>query len=332
MQQDEQSQNFIMPVGRSQPTTPFLDSQNTGANGILPLSQTRPDQVQTARIGREGILKEDYIFHIETGKIKPNPNQPRKDFDEETLKDLAESIRQHGLLQPIVVSRIENSTPTGQVVEYQIIAGERRWRASQIAGLPTMPAIIKDSTEKTRLELGLVENIQRENLNPIEMALAFKRLIEEFNVPYRQIADKVGKSPSAVSNILRLLNLPPEIQQALSSNKIFEGHARAILALTSSDQQFKLFEAILRGGMTVREAEDESRRMKLEKGRKVRSAVVLNPYFRELIDRLENILGTKVTLVPKGEGGRLTIEYYSPDELEELIRKLAPENTDTTVV
>lgn len=340
---NEQDNNFNLSSGKSQPVMPVFSSpafseapQETQAHAehhttlVTPqgdVAEAYDSEQARTRVGREGVLKEEYIFHIETHRIKANPNQPRRDFDDSSLKELSESIREHGLLHPVVVSRVEKPTPTGQEVEYRLIAGERRWRAAQLAGLPTMPAIIKESTEKTRLELGLVENLQRENLNPIETAIAFKRLIEEFNLSQRQISQKMGKSQVAISNTLRLLSLPQEIQNALASNKIFEGHARAMLALTSSDQQFKLFEAIMKGGMSVRETEEEVRTLKASRLRRGQGVVMLNPYFRELIDRLETILGTKVTLVPKGEGGKLTIEYYSSEELEDLISRLAPPST-----
>lgn len=277
-----------------------------------------------AKALRQGMLKQEYIFYIETNKIKPNPYQPRQEFDQPALEGLASSIKEHGLLQPIVVSRVEKSTPTGQDVEYQLIAGERRWRAAILVGLPHLPAIIKEQpSEQARLEMALIENIQRTDLNPIETARAYEKLVKEFGMSQRSIATKVGKSQESISNTLRLLLLPETIQQAIASGHLSEGHARTLLALASSQTQHNLFEEILTSQLSVRDTEERVRTIKAQQLRAPKSVIGLNPYFKDLIEKLEEALGTKVTLNPKGEGGKLTIEYFSPEELENILKKFA---------
>ncbi|RJQ14566.1 ParB/RepB/Spo0J family partition protein [Candidatus Parcubacteria bacterium] len=271
---------------------------------------------------RKAMLKQEYIFYIETNKIKPNPEQPRQEFDQEALEGLAVSIEEHGLLQPIVVYRVEKPTEAGQDVEYYLIAGERRLRAAQMVRLPHVPAIIKEKpSQQTSLELALVENIQRTNLNPIETARAYERLVKNFGLTQRAVAEKLGKSQESVSNTLRLLTLPEQIQEAISKGEISEGHARAMLALGMAERQIKLFEEILANHLSVREAEERVRQIKAQSLRSPKSLVGLNPHFRDLIERLEEVLGTKVTLSPKGEGGKLTIDFFSTEELDGILKK-----------
>lgn len=273
---------------------------------------------------RKAMLKQEYIFYVETNKIKPNPNQPRQEFDSAALEGLAASIKEFGLLQPIVVSRHETETPHGRDVEYHLIAGERRWRAAAIAGLPTMPAIIREEpSEEIKLELALIENIQRADLNPIETAKAYQRLVHEFGLTQKAIADRMGKSQESVSNNLRLLTLPEKVQQAIAHGHLSEGHARAILALHAPEKQLNVFEEILTNQLSVRDTEERVRALKAHAFRSGANVVSLNPHFKQLIEILEDALGTKVTLVPKGDGGRLTIEYFSAEELESILRRFA---------
>lgn len=279
--------------------------------------------------GRQGMLKQEYIFYIETYKIKPNPNQPRQEFDQSALEGLAASIKEYGLLQPIVVSRHESETPHGRDVEYHLIAGERRWRAAKIAGLPSIPAIIREEpSEEIKLELALIENIQRADLNPVETARAYHRLVKEFGLTQKAIAERMGKSQESVSNTLRLLTLPEKIQEAIAHGHLTEGHARAILALHAPEKQLNIFEEILTNQLSVRDTEERVRSIKAHALRSGKSVVALNPYFKELIEILEDALGTKVTLTPKGEGGRISIEYFSSEELENILRKFSKPKTE----
>ncbi|MEK9184103.1 MAG: ParB/RepB/Spo0J family partition protein, partial [Patescibacteria group bacterium] len=197
------------------------------------------------------------VFLIEVDKIKPNPHQPRTEFNEEQLRDLAESIRQYGVLQPLVVTRNEKENPSGVVVEYELIAGERRLRASKIAGLSQVPVVIRhESDEKAKLEIAIIENLQREDLNALDRAKAFKRLTEEFKLKHHEIAARIGKSREYVSNTLRLLGLPEEVQQGLAKGEIGEGHCRAILMLDGRlEEQIQLYHEVIGKKMNVRQAE-----------------------------------------------------------------------------
>jgi len=265
--------------------------------------------------------KEGYVFELESGSIEPNPHQPRVDFNEATLEELAESIKEHGIIQPLVVSKVEYDGPIGTQVRYRIIAGERRWRAARLAGLPTVPAIVRETpAENQNLELALVENLQRENLNPIEEAKAYQNLINNFGLSQQEVAYKIGKSPEKISNTIRLLNLPLEVQSALAAGLISEGHGRAILGLLGPEQQRALLREILDKSYSVRQTEDKVRDSKVDSIRSPRAVVTLSPEFKDMIERLENILGTKVSLTPRGEGGRITIEYYSSEDLENIIK------------
>jgi ParB family chromosome partitioning protein len=268
-----------------------------------------------------GDLPEGHIFQLEINSIEPNPQQPRVDFNEIALEELAESIKEHGIIQPLVVNKFEEVTPAGTQVKYYIIAGERRWRAAAIAGLPTVPAIIRETQDDNRrLELALVENLQRENLNPIEEAKAYRKLMDDFGLSQQDVGYRIGRSPEKVSNTLRLLNLPLEIQNALAAGLISEGHGRAILGILGPEKQRTLLREILDKAYSVRQTEEKVRDMKVDSIRSPRSVVTLSPEFKDMVERLENILGTKVRLTPRGDGGRITIEYYSSEDLENIIR------------
>lgn len=245
-------------------------------------------------------------------KIVPNPHQPRLHFDEEKLKELADSIKEHGILQPLVV------TKTGD--QYELIAGERRFQAAKRVGLANVPVIIRDVTEQEKLELAIIENIQRHNLNPIEEAKAFLRLVDEFNLPQEKVAEKMGKSRSAVANTLRLLHLPVEIQRAVSEGKISEGHAKALLSIENGEKQRAVFDLIIKEELTVRETELKVRSIAVKPH--VRSAINLQPEILERTEHLTQVLGTKVRISPSGKGGKVVIEYYSPEDLDGLLRRL----------
>ncbi|MDP1629770.1 MAG: ParB/RepB/Spo0J family partition protein [bacterium] len=265
--------------------------------------------------------KEEAIFYIETEKIHPNPQQPRREFDESRLLELADSIREHGVLQPLVATKIETEMPTGTKVEYQLIAGERRLLAAKMAGLLQVPVIIrKTPSDAEKLELALIENIQREDLNVIERARAFEKLINEFNFLQKDIARRVGKSRESISNTLRLLNLPLEIQKALEERQINEGHARVILTLTNPEKQRALYYAVVQNGLSVREAQELAEnfgRRRTFAGRKN-----VEPEIQMIEDRLEEILGAKVSVNKKGDKGKIQIAFYSREELMEIANRI----------
>lgn len=263
------------------------------------------------------------VFWIPVEKIKPNPYQPRKEFDEAALKGLAESIRQYGILQPLVVTRIERETEDGTQVEYELVAGERRHRASEILGLREVPVIIrKEEPAKVRLELALVENIQRQDLNPMERAIAYKRLTDEFGMKQPEIAERIGKSRESIINTIRMLMLPQEMQDAVRAGKITEGHTRPLLMLSGRPaEQKELFEDIIDHHMSVREAERISRRIARERARKVEDLPTAET--RAVEEKLGNALGARVEIqkLPGGRG-KISIEFFSDEELYGITAKL----------
>lgn len=263
----------------------------------------------------------DPIFHLETNKIKPNPFQPRRVFDETALHELASSIREFGILHPIVVTKVETPTESGTEVEYQLISGERRLMASKLAGLERIPAIIKSvPSDRERLELAIIENIQREQLNPIETARAYSKLQDQFGLTQREIAVRVGKSREAVANAIRLLNLPTQIQDALSQGKINESQARLMLMLPDLKEQQMLFDDLMLNNLSVRQLRSKilSRRQPAEPA----SAPMEDPYMMHIEEQLREALGTKVKVQKEGRGGKVTINYYSSEELQGIIDKL----------
>ena len=256
------------------------------------------------------------VFWIETEKILPNPYQPRREFDERNLKDLAESIRQYGVLQPLVVTRREDPHDDGSIsVAYELIAGERRLRASKLAGVKEVPCVVRVGDDnRSKLELAIIENIQREDLNAVDRAKSFQQLADEFKLSWSDIGKKVGKSREYVSNTVRILMLPQEILDALVQGKISEGHTRPLLMLIDKPaEQITLFKEMLMRKMTVREAESLARRVAYEKVRK--KSLMANPEVVDLEERLAESLGTRVHIEPKEKGGKITIDYFSYDEL-----------------
>jgi ParB family chromosome partitioning protein len=261
------------------------------------------------------------IFWIEVEKISPNPYQPRREFDQDKLISLADSIKQYGILQPLVVTRKEvEKEDGGLAVEYELIAGERRLRASKIAGISQVPAIIRtgEDDDKVKLELAIIENLQREDLNPVDRAKAFQQLADEFNFKHIDIAKKVGKSREYVTNTLRILALPEEVIEALRDRKITEGHTRPILMLKDRPQeQLTLFKEILLNRLNVREAEGIARRIAFERVRK--KDKMIDPEFVEIEEKLTENLGTRVQLDRKEVGGKITINFLSNEDLEKII-------------
>ncbi len=269
-------------------------------------------------------LYSNSIFFIDVDKILPNPFQPRREFEEGPLRDLAESIRQYGILQPLTVSRVEKETSDGGLVtEYELIAGERRLRASKLAGLSQVPVIIRVGDDNmAKLELAIIENLQREDLNAVERARAFARLVDEFKFTHTQIGQKLGKSREYVSNTVRLLSLPQEMLDALSSGKINEGHTRPLLMLASRpEEQQTLFKEITVRKITVREAERIARRIAVEKVRN--HATMPDANLLKAEQTLQEALGTRVHIEPREEGGKITIDYFSHDDLDGILALVA---------
>ena len=276
--------------------------------------------------------KYDSIFWIDTEKIEPNPYQPRREFSEEGLKSLAESIRQYGLLQPLTVTRRDVEKDDGGIGSiYELIAGERRLRASKLIGLKQVPVVIRHGESNlTKLELAIIENLQREDLNAIDRARALQKLIDEFGISHGAAAAKIGKSREYVSNSLRLLSLPEHMQVAIVSREITEGHARPLLALTSRPEEREtLFKEIVLKKLPVRAAERIARSIAQER---VRNYHRKTPELVELEKSLTEKLGTRVIIEPTAEGGKLVIDFFSPEELSALVAALAAETAAPEVL
>lgn len=259
---------------------------------------------------------ETSIFWIELDKIVPNPYQPRREFDQDRLKELADSIRQYGVLQPLVVSRQETMMPDGGIkVEYELIAGERRLRASKLAGILQVPVVVRTGDDsRAKLELAIIENLQREDLNAVERAQSFQRLADEFKLSWAEVGRKMGKSREYVSNTVRILMLPQDILDALSKGQITEGHTRPLLMLIDRPaEQMTLFKEMMIRKMTVREAEGIARRIAFEKVRK--KDLFMTPEVVDMEESLAETLGTRVQIEPRERGGRIWIDYFSYDEL-----------------
>lgn len=274
--------------------------------------------------------KTDSIFWIEISKIEPNPYQPRREFDVEELTSLSASIRDHGILQPLLVTKTSLDKPGGLDVRYQLIAGERRWRAAKLAGLRTVPVIVRGSElpAQEKLELALIENVQREDLNSLERAKAYQQLVDEFHLSQKEIGERIGKSRESVTNAIRLLRLPKDILAAISANQISEGHARALLMLDDEpEKQHALFQEIQKGGMTVREVELAARGVGGEgfQKRSKLQAYRVNADLRAMQSQLEEAFGTKVSLVKKGDRGRIVVEFYSDEELDGILKRIVKE-------
>ena len=300
----------------------MAETLGRGLQSLIPKKQSKINgfiKRQSKSVGFNASRK-DSIFNIEVDKIKPNPFQPRKEISSESLKELADSIKEHGVLQPLIVTKIEKTTDRGQDVEYELVAGERRWRASKIAGLPHVPVIIRGSSiANKRLEIALVENIQRENLNPIDSALAFKRLQDEFNLRHSDIAEKVGKKRTTITNAIRLLNLPIKVQGAMLANKISEGHGRALL-LAKPEARLSLFNDILKNGLNVRQVEERARKFSIPN--KTKSHGPKNPLFKKIEDELTSTLGRRVSILKRGDSNYINIQFADQKELDKLSKHL----------
>ena len=252
----------------------------------------------------------DKFFFCGIEEITPNPYQPRQNVRDKAFEELVESVRERGILQPLLVRRQDEG--------YQLIAGERRWRAAQLAGLQRVPVIVKESAEPESFELALIENIQRKDLNPIEEGEAYNRLQQEFKLSQENIAKKIGKDRSTVTNMIRLLKLPEKIRVDLVDGLLSMGHARALLSLSSSDLQLQARDAILKRGLSVRETEKLVRDLQARK-KKPKAVPQLDSHMRAILDRLIRYFGTKVRISHRGKRGRIEIDFYSDDDLQRIL-------------
>lgn len=284
-----------------------LDSLIPNKNEKKPKTSAKTDETEKKE---EEVLKSGEIM-LKINQVEPNRDQPRKDFDEDALVELADSIKQFGILQPLIVQKKKDY--------YEIIAGERRWRAAKIAGVKEVPVIVKEFTDQEIVEISLIENIQRENLNPIEEAMAYKRLLEEFNLKQDEVAERVSKSRTAVTNSMRLLKLSPRVQQMIVDDMISTGHARALLAIDDEEQQYILANKIFDEKLSVRETEKLVKALKNPKKEIKKPKSEHTFVYDNIEEQMKNIIGTKVSVNPKANGkGRIEIEYYSEEELERI--------------
>jgi ParB family chromosome partitioning protein len=271
----------------------------------------------SALLGTPDLETPEALREIDIDRILPNSHQPRKNFDEDALNELADSIREHGVVQPIVVRPLDDGF-------FQLIAGERRWRASQRAGLYRIPAVVREAGEHAALEVALIENLQREDLNPIEEAQAYERLITDFGLTQEDVSRRVGKNRATVANMLRLLRLPPEVQQWLRENRLSTGHAKALLSLSDLNAILDSAKKIIQGNYSVRQAEMLVSRYTANGGVKEESAATEteDPNVKAAIHALEQVLGTKVTVHESGGKGKLEIHFYSAEEMNRLYEGL----------
>ena len=299
-------------------STPKQNKDQLG-KGIRSLLQSIDTDLKTT----SGQLKPSVVEHVTSSSrisiqdIEPNPKQPRRDFEESALQELATSIKLHDIIQPVTVSKLSNG-------KYRLIAGERRWRAAKLAGLKDIPAFIRQANDQQLLELALLENLQREDLNAMEVALSYKRMMDELEYTQEQVADRMGKDRSTVANVIRLLKLPPDIQLAVRKGSLSMGHARALIALDLVDAQLIAFKEILAKGLSVRQTEALVQQLKKELPavKKVKNSNASSPY-RRIEDKLATHFSTRVRIKQSKRGdGQLIIEFYTADELNKILRQL----------
>ncbi|MFN5344151.1 MAG: ParB/RepB/Spo0J family partition protein [Bacteroidota bacterium] len=299
-------------------STPKQNKDQLG-KGIRSLLQSIDTDLKTT----SGQLKPSVVEHVTSSSrisiqdIEPNPKQPRRDFEESALQELATSIKLHDIIQPVTVSKLSNG-------KYRLIAGERRWRAAKLAGLKDIPAFIRQANDQQLLELALLENLQREDLNAMEVALSYKRMMDELEYTQEQVADRMGKDRSTVANVIRLLKLPPDIQLAVRKGSLSMGHARALIALELVDAQLIAFKEILAKGLSVRQTEALVQQLKKELPavKKVKNSKASSPY-RRIEDKLATHFSTRVRIKQSKRGdGQLIIEFYTADELNKILRQL----------
>lgn len=282
-----------------------------GLDALIPNVDTKGKSAE-----RDTDEKKEPDTIVKITKIEPNREQPRKNFDEDALQELADSIKQFGLLQPILVQ--------DRKTYYEIIAGERRWRAAKLAGLKEVPVIIRDYTDQEIVEISLIENIQREDLNPIEEALAYKRLLTEFNLKQDEVAERVSKSRTAVTNSMRLLKLCDEVQQMIIDDMISSGHARALISIEDPEEQYNIAQKIFDEKLSVRDVEKLVKNLNKPEKPKKEEDKSLEVIYQDVEEKLKQSLGTKVAIASKGNGsGKIEIEFYSHDDLEKIISLLS---------
>lgn len=268
------------------------------------------DNIDDEKITKQKIKKEDGITELDITKIYPNPNQPRKHFDEEALQELASSIKTHGVIQPLVVNQADDG--------YMIIAGERRWRASNMAGLDKVPVVIKNYTEKQVKEISIIENLQREDLNPIEAARAIKQLMDEYNLTQEVVSDRIGKSRSSIANTLRLLTLYPDVIKMIEDGRLSSGHARSLVVVDDTTQQIKLAKQAADGKMSVRDLEKAVKNYLNPPKNASTKVKEQSLELKELINEMQRVFATKVSAIGNDNKGRIYIDYYSRDDLDRL--------------
>ncbi len=280
-----------------------------------PASENKSENRKTAN-PVDPALKANVVLDIPVAHIRANPSQPRKEFRDESLDELADSIKKHGLIQPITVRYLGEK-------RFELISGERRLRASKLAGLESIPGFIREADDEEILTLAIIENIQREDLTPLEVALGYQRMMDELGLTQMEVAEKVGKNRTTVTNMVRLLNLPDFIQAALRDEKISTGHARALINLKAESEQKKLLSKIINQSLSVREVEEHVRKLEKkneQKRKKKSSANKENPFLNEISERLKRTLSTKVDVKEKNKGGEIRISYYSDDDLERILQ------------
>ena len=284
-----------------------------GIDSLIPMGSEIENITKPVKKAKnEPKTNENGVIELKVNQIEPNREQPRKNFDEDALQELADSIKKHGIIQPLVVQK------KGEY--YEIIAGERRWRAAKIAGLKHIPVVIKDYSEQEMVEIALIENIQRQDLNPIEEAMAFKQLMQEYDLKQDELAERVSKSRTAVTNSMRLLKLPQKIMEMVINNELSSGHARTLLSIEDEDLQIKVAELVILKQMSVRETENYVKKLQNNKNKSKDTKNTDNDFvYRDIENRIKEIVGTKVKVNHKNNGkGKIEIEFYSDDELERI--------------
>ena len=284
-----------------------------GLDTLIPKADPKPAKEETKK---EESAEKGAVTMLKTSQVEPNRDQPRKQFDEEALSELASSIKEYGIIQPIIVTK--------RADYYEIIAGERRWRAAKKAGLKEIPVVVKDYSEKEIAEISLIENIQRENLNPIEEANAYKKLIDDYKLTQEELSNRISKSRTVITNTLRLLKLHEDVQEMLANGSLSAGHARALAALEDKELQLKTAEKIVEGTLSVRQTEDLVKELlEPKKEKTAKEKVKNNVIYQNLEKELTESLGTKVRIKQKEKGkGKIEIAYFSEDDLDRLYRAL----------
>lgn len=288
-----------------------------GLDSLIPQGKIK---VGSDKPGGNALIDEkDAVINININQVEPDREQPRKTFNEDELNELADSIKAHGIFQPLLVQKKDDY--------YEIVAGERRWRAAKIAGLKEVPCIVREFSEQEKVTIQLIENIQREDLNPIDEALAYKRLIDEFNMKQDEVAESVGKNRTTITNSMRLLNLADEVQEMLIDEKLTPGHARALLAVSDKSEQIRLANQVFDEKMSVRDTEKLVKSLGKPKKKKPMTPEQLQLIYRQLEDRLIKSIEAKATIKPAdNKKGKIEIEYYSQDELEAIVDKIVKGN------